>query len=253
MKFLNGLAAALVVLVSTSEGKAEEPLMLFNPYVGGGLGVHQNTYNSGGIVDFIVGAGSFPFQNSGRERDEDWIGNLTIGMEDFITVGPVAIRPEIELWRMPEETIRTGGFPGPPTPAFFYDVRIDQTFGMMFNLWGDIRPFDDYPLILSGGAGVGITNLRMSVSDNQGDAFIGTLNQSKVTYQIGAQIGYEINDFVTAGVSARYVDVGNLGITLVRESNNQPQGTYKLDWDSRQLMGFVRIDLNALDEAVSGN
>ena len=253
MKILKGLAAGLVATLGIAEASAEEPLVLFNPYVGGGVGFHQNTFSSGGVVDFIVGAGSFPFQNSGRESDEDFSANLVVGMEDFYKLGPVALRPEIEVWRMSGETIRTGGFPGPPTPAFFYDVRIDQSFGMMFNLWGDIRPFEDVPLILSGGAGVGITNLKVSVADNQADPFIGTLNQSKVTYQLGAQLGVELNEFITAGVAAKYMDIGNLGVTLFRASNTEPQGTYKLDWNSRQVMGFVRIDLNALDSAVSGN
>ena len=253
VKLFSGMAAGLAVMMFGLTAKADGPTLTYNPYIGGAIGLHQNTYNSGGVVDFIAGAGAFPFVNSGLVQDENWNAHQTFGLSDVIQVGPVGIRAEAEVWRMPGQVIETGGFPGPPNPVFFYETRIDQSFGAMFNLWGDLRPFDDMPLIFSFGAGVGITNLKLNVRDDQADPFIGELNQSKLTYQLGVQVGYEINEIVTAGIGASYIDVGNLGVPLRRQSNNAPTGTYKLDWDSTQVMGFVRVDLNALDTAFSGN
>lgn len=248
VKLLTALAAIGVALGGYS-AKADEPLLMFNPYIGGGIGFHQTTYQSGGVVDFVpVPPGGAPFLNFGRERDNDWNANISAGLTDLVTIGPVSIRLQADAYRMKSERIRTDGFPGPPGPsAFQYTTRIDQTFGTNFSLWADLRPFEETPVIMSLGAGAGLANMRIFVTDNQAQPFFGTANKTQLTFMVGAQVGYEINDAITAGLEARFIDFGEFQINTFRSSDNTPTGRYNLDIESRQVMGYVRINLNELE------
>lgn len=223
--------------------KAEEPLVLLNPYIGGGLGFHQSTFTAGGAVEFAPGAAFFNF---GRERDEDWNANITIGLEDLVTVGMVSVRLQADVYRLKSERVTTQLSPVVPVPAFETTTRIDQTFGTNFSVWADLRPLEETPVIMSLGAGAGLANMRMFVTDNQPNTFFGTVNKTQLTFMIGAQIGYEFSDAVTAGVEARYIDFGEFNVNMFRASDNSFTGRFNLDLTTRMVMGFVRFDLNAL-------
>ena len=57
------------------------------------------------------------------------------------------------------------------------------------------------------GAGIGYTKLKSSAKYN-GES-LGSMDDNTFTWQIGAGIGYQLNDNVTAEVGYRYVDYGD--------------------------------------------
>lgn len=249
MKILFGLAAACAALGGLAT-KADEPLIMLNPYIGGGIGTQHTRYDAKGVENFGFGVLLFNF---GDESDNGWTANVTAGYEDLVRIGPVGLRVQAEAFRMqPEQVTSEISFDplgGPFVPSGIQNVtRIDQSFGTNFSLWLDYRPLDNSPLVLSLGAGAGLVNLKMQTADvGNPNQFIGSLDKTQLTLMVGAQAGYEVNDLLTLGVEGRFTDFGRLDIPMRRAGNNEPVGFNNIDMETWSVMGFVRVDLNQLE------
>lgn len=234
-----GTAVALAVVFTAATVQAQDSGGLsFTPYVEGGIGVSWTEFETGGFNT----AGTFA--NVVETPDKSGVsGKLAIGAADIITFGPASLRVEGEFSIMPSETFVTGSFPGAPTPTFFYRTQTAETYRGMANIWVDFRPLDDMPVILSVGGGIGGARLEAWTNDG---VVNGYGKGTKFAWNVGAQAAYVLGQDFTAGLEARYYDLGSLDMSLTSIGGGGPAGNYTLDYSSFYAGAFLRLTLGDL-------
>jgi opacity protein-like surface antigen len=161
-----------------------------------------------------------------------------VGFDNIVSFGPVSLRAELEGMAIGKRDIVTDSFQ-PPVPTFFYQTSVRSYAGLV-NLWADVRPMADIPVVLSAGGGVGFAHHEIKTTD-----FVVTGNGSDTTfaYALGVQAAYEFAPTVSVGVMGRYTDFGEPSIDL--KSGGVSIGDYSLNHSGVQVMGFLRFHFGA--------
>ncbi len=109
-----------------------------------------------------------------------------------------------------------------------------QTWTLLANAWYDIDLGSDLTPYIGGGIGYADNELKHgALADGSGDDF---------AWQLGAGINYKIGDKTSIGVGYRYVDAGDIKITLAsRPGGSPPEGTYDYDVQSHSVMANINF------------
>jgi opacity protein-like surface antigen len=232
MKKMYGAAAAVAVVMVATSGQAQDGGMGFsiNPYIEGGIGASRTSYESGGFN--TVG----PFFNVPETEVDTGVSvKMAIGLSDIVSFGPVGLRIEGEVNTFDGASFITGSFPGAPNPTFFYATQVDRSYTAMANVWADFSPLESMPITLSVGGGVGAAWLSGSTNDTVVTA---AASDTTFSWNVGAQAAYAFDENFTAGVEARYYDLGTLDMPI----NGGPGGNYTLDFSSLYAGAFLRLN-----------
>ena len=201
-------------------------------YIAGSAGISIISADSGGLNT----AG--PHLNSNDDDLQNLIASGAVGLSNFASVGPVSFRMEGEFFLVKETSIRTDSFPGPPGPiTFFYRGSVEQ-LGFMASLWADYQPVESLPLVLSVGAGAGVTRTAINVNDT---VVAAAGNDTTFTYMAGLQAAWNFDENWTLALTGRYIDMGKSEFGLRTIGGGAPSGNYTLDMSGFQAMATVRL------------
>jgi len=234
MKTLHMIGASAAISMALGGPAMSDGFDWRSLYVGGAVGWDYADYDSGGFN--TQGA----FNNTNDDHDGSSVGSLFVGLDDIVSFGPVSLRAELEGMGVGSKDIVTDSF-APPNPTFFYDTSV-RTYAGLVNLWADVRPFSDFPVVLSVGGGVGIAHHKIDTGDG---VVAGDGSDTQFAYAIGGQVAYEFAPTVAVGVMGRYTDFGKPKIHLKTIPSGASAGSYSLDQSGAQVMGFVRFFFGA--------
>jgi opacity protein-like surface antigen len=197
-----------------------------------------------GYISAIVG-GSFMRGASGGFNTAGPHENFDDAIDDVFTAGGTVglamprsfgtLRVEVEGRGRDQFRGETGSFPGPPTAAFFYDVRADDGWTVMTNAWLDYPVYGCLDIYAGGGLGAGGYNL--SVDDT---VVTGADRVTEFAWQIGGGVNYRLHERLVLDVGYRYVDLGEADIPL--EFLGAPAGNYTLDLTAHEVLLQLRLE-----------
>jgi opacity protein-like surface antigen len=236
MKTLHMIGASAVISMTLGGSAMADGIGLDTFYIGAAAGWDYSNYDSGGKNTLgFAGGGANTFRNTNDDSGGSAVGSFFLGFEDIVSLGPVSLRAELE-GMMTSKEIVTDSFQ-PPSPTFFYDTEIRSYVGL-FNLWADVRPMSDIPVVLSFGGGVGVARHEVETGDG---IVVGDGSDTEFAFAVGAQAAYEFQSNVTVGMMGRYTDFGSPSIDLESAGLGTPSGNYSLDQSGVQIMGFIRF------------
>jgi hypothetical protein len=215
-------------------------------YIAGDLGIATASAEAGG-TNFRSG-----LDNTGGDTDSSPRYGVALGVEwplDRSVPWDIGLprwntRFEFELIGGRSYEFKTPG-------AFPYNSEI-TSWSMMNNLWLDIpvhRAVEALfgripilePLSINFGTGIGIAKTDMDVTDSES---IGSTDDTKFAWQIGAGIGYALTEQVSFTIGYRYFDLGTLSSELT--TAGVPNGSYSLEMSGNELSATLRVNFYAL-------
>lgn len=219
-------------------------------YLTGNLAISTGTGDSGGST----GLPTPFFQNTGSDTDAAaaYGGALGLGVK-LNEVIPKSWDVPLPAWGLRFEfegmtgrdyDLRTNGS---ANDSFFTEV---DAWTFMPNLWLDIPlappiawAFGRIPILeplsLYTGAGLGLSTVDLSTTDNVSK---GSKEQFLFGWQAGVGLAYELTERVTLAAGYRYVDLGKPDVTLKQEGSEDPFGSYSLDLAAHEFNFGVRVN-----------
>lgn len=224
-----GFVLVAAVGLAAGDGRADEGLHL---YLSAHGGVSFGEGDSGGFN--TLG----PHPNTGDDNHDSAFGGGALGVA--VPVGPVVLRFEAEGTGERSYDMTTESF-APPSPTFFYDAEV-RSWTAMGNLWLDVPLPARFLLSVGGGAGASFHDLEVddtvvAGSSNSDTAF---------SWQVGAGLGYAVNDWLTLEIGYRYRDMGEVEAQLRPIGGGARVGDYELDLVAHEAIGGLRIRLPGL-------
>ena len=213
------IAAVLAAIIAPSgehnQAQASELTVFVDPevYIAASIGVEATGLQLGGNTAEVDFPGFGSFTNSDPlGGDDDFVApvfGLAIGLGRIVTVGNVSLRAEAEIFGAKQEVV-LGSFDFSGTDFFAAtdDLLVGaqvQNQGVLLSLWADIQPFDDTPLILSLGGGVGVVQTEL-VGATFSD--FGSTADTNFAFMLGGQAAWEIDDNWTLALTGRMIDYG---------------------------------------------
>ncbi len=231
-------------------------------YVAGAL---MNSFTSAkGAGDISLGTTTPPtplFDIDGNDKDSSpgFGGALGFGF------GVDELRADVRGFEMPHWKVRLelegifgreydfrfdtapvgGGGGGGVTNTFFSEI---DSWTVMTNVWLDMpvqRPVSYIfgrvpilnPLSVYVGGGIGLARAEFNTTDNISS---GTDKINRFSWQAGAGVGYQLNQWATLNLGYRYWDLGKLDAKLLF-GDNTLTGSQQVDLTSQEFVTNVRI------------
>lgn len=123
-----------------------------------------------------------------------------------------------------------------------------KTWSLMTNLWLDLPVYEPVswlfgrlpllePMSLFVGSGIGLATTSVDVSNN---ALYGKETAYNFAWQAGAGLSYALTEQTSVSLGYRYVDLGELNLTLHDGIN--PRGNFELDLFAHELRAGLRVE-----------
>jgi len=202
---------------------------------------------SGGFGD---SSGSTPFfDTSGSDSDSSPVFGGAFGFATPMNrMFPDGWELDLPSWVVRTEVEGLGGRDYELTTEGADPVHSDVTsWSLMQNVWLDIPLREPItwalgrvpilePLSFQLGAGVGFGSNDVDVTDN---VFTGSETAYNFVYQAGAGLGYALTESVTFSVGYRYVDLGEVDVSLSDGPN--AFGNFTLDLSAHEVATTLRV------------
>jgi len=213
-------------------------------YLTGNLAISTGTGDSGGSTDF--------FANTGSDTDAApaYGGAVGFGFKLGeaipksweIPLPGWGLRFEFEGMNGREYELRTNGGDGYISevtawtfmPNLWIDVPLHQPIAWMF---GRIPVLE--PLMLYGGAGLGLSATDLDTTDNVSE---GRNEEFLFGWQAGVGLGYALTQRVTLMAGYRYIDLGQPKVTLRIPPSEDPFGRFTMDLAAHEFNFGVRVN-----------
>jgi opacity protein-like surface antigen len=215
-------------------------------YLTGNLAISTGTGDSGGATQF--------FANTGSDSDSApaYGGALGFGFKLgeaipkswAIPLPGWGVRFEFEGMTGREYDLRTNGDDDDTyfsevtawtfMPNLWIDVPLHQPIAWMF---GRIPVLE--PLMLYGGAGLGLSATDLKTTDNVSE---GHNSQFLFGWQAGVGLGYELTQRVTLMAGYRYIDLGQPKLNLRIPPSEDSFGKFTMDLAAHEFNFGVRVN-----------
>ena len=216
-------------------------------YLTGNLAISTGTGDSGGATDF--------FDNTGSDTDSAPAYGGAVGFGFKLTeaiprswgisLPGWGVRFEFEGMTGREYELLTngaaagGGYISEVTawtfmPNLWIDVPLHPPVAWIF---GRIPVLE--PLMLYGGAGLGLSSTDLDTTDNVSQ---GSNEEFLFGWQAGTGLAYEVTQRVTLMAGYRYVDLGQPKVTLRQLGAEDPFGNFTLDLAAHEFNFGVRVN-----------
>jgi opacity protein-like surface antigen len=215
-------------------------------YLTGNLAISTGTGDSGGSTDF--------FANTGSDSDSAPAYGGAVGFGFKLTEAipkswevPLpgwGVRFEFEGMTGREYDLRTNGDSNDSyfsevtawtfMPNLWIDVPLHQPIAWMF---GRIPVLE--PLMLYGGAGLGLSSTELDTTDNVSQ---GKNSEFLFGWQAGVGLGYELTQRVTLMAGYRYIDLGQPKVNLRIPPSEDSFGNFTMDLAAHEFNFGVRVN-----------
>lgn len=199
-------------------------------YISGNIGASSGTLQSGGINT------EGEFENTGRARDKLLAAGGAIG-EAFERSNGL-LRLEIEGRGRSLLAGKTNSF-RPPTPTFFYETRVRDSWSLMVNAWRDWN-FTDRLGVYAGG-GIGVSGYHLTVDDS---VVIGSGKMTAYAGQVGTGMTFKLTDRITLDLGYRLFGTQSSSLPINLNGSSETgsaAGTYRSNVYANELLLSVRI------------
>ena len=224
---LFGACIASVLFCSSVALASDDFRFYFEGEVGGSFA----DFDSGGRNE---GGGS-PFNNTGDDYDETVITGVHFGAELF-----EYLRADIGFSHRGDLDFTTNGYP--LSPNSFYKTKIKDNYTLMFSLYFEPVRFEKFTPYI--GAGLGSTWAKISTSDSRkrssNNIVEGSSYKAIFSWQAEAGIQYDLTQRLTLKLGYRYIDIGNLEVHLRGVAEGAPQGKYRGELTSNEVIIGIR-------------
>jgi opacity protein-like surface antigen len=233
MKRILGLLVMVSMLVLPSLSFAAEqvgvyvaPKFVYGLVQATGTKTYEDTYDSG-----VFNSGRSYIWNIGSETDSTFGGSLAVGY-DFGKRFNVPIRTELEYSIFSNGDIKKsftfldGNGVDIDTDHWKQQLRIQTLF---INAYWDINTGTSFTPYVGAGLGIGIIRNKFSGSGwNPGDGDwsenFGSKTTTNFAWNVGAGLGYDINDSWTVDLGYRFVGLGSVKTSTFSEASSGTPG-----------------------------
>ena len=196
-------------------------------YISGSIGASSGMLQSGGINT------EGGFENTGRASGRLLATGGAIGQAFERSNG--LLRLEIEGRGRSLLVGQTNSFE-PPTPTFFYETRVRDSWSLMANAWRDWN-FTDRVGVYVGG-GIGVSGYRLTVDDS---VVSGYGNMTAFAGQVGTGVTFKLTDQITLDLGYRFFGTKSSSLPINLSPNDGSAGTYRSNLYANELLLSVRI------------